>query len=118
MLKAAPLVLVQLLLLLLCWSESKLIVLDDTVGLGRTFDGIGGLSGGSVSIRQRLPVWWELRERVKNVFIIRTALEKCTYNVFIIVLIVIMLMIIYTISLAFLPMRADYCLRSAGHLVT
>ena len=32
-----------------CSSESNLILLDDTVGLGRTFDGIGGLSGGSVS---------------------------------------------------------------------
>lgn len=31
----------------LCIAESY--VLDDKVGLGRTFDGIGGLSGGGVS---------------------------------------------------------------------
>ena len=51
MLKAVLLVLVQLLVLTVppCTSQSNLIVLDDTEGLGRTFDGIGGLSGGSVS---------------------------------------------------------------------
>ena len=53
MLKAVLLVLVQLLVLTVprCTSQSNLIVLDDTEGLGRTFDGIGGLSGGSVSTK-------------------------------------------------------------------
>ena len=33
-----------------CSGDSALIYLDNTVGLGRLFDGIGGLSGGSVSM--------------------------------------------------------------------
>ena len=32
-------------------------ILDDTVGLGRVFDGIGGLSGGGVSLHAELPVY-------------------------------------------------------------
>ena len=41
-----------LLLVSLVWlfaASSQSYVLDDSVGLGRRFDGIGGLSGGGVS---------------------------------------------------------------------
>lgn len=41
-----------LLLVVVCWSKptigDNVYVLDDTPGLGRVFDGIGGLSGGGV----------------------------------------------------------------------
>ncbi|XP_076470958.1 galactocerebrosidase-like [Babylonia areolata] len=36
-----------LMLMLPCGCGGELIAVDDTMGLGRTFDGIGGLSGGS-----------------------------------------------------------------------
>lgn len=34
-------------------TGAQTYVLDDTVGLGRRFDGIGGLSGGGVSLYLR-----------------------------------------------------------------
>ena len=41
---------------LVCWVtvECKTYVLDDTPGLGRVFDGIGGISGGGVRVAKCL----------------------------------------------------------------
>lgn len=40
-------------------AGAQTYVLDDSVGLGRQFDGIGGLSGGGVSLGRHLLFEWK-----------------------------------------------------------